>query len=48
MKQALAGTKINHYHGIDLSEPALELAAKISKTRRSRSNSTRSISSRLW
>ncbi|HEY8263724.1 MAG TPA: hypothetical protein VIG26_05125 [Methyloceanibacter sp.] len=28
MKQALAGTKINHYHGIDLSEPALELAAK--------------------
>jgi hypothetical protein len=28
MKQALAGTKIKHYHGIDLSEPALELAAK--------------------
>jgi hypothetical protein len=27
MKRALAGTKINHYHGIDLSEPALELAA---------------------
>ena len=25
--RALAGTKINHYHGIDLSEPALELAA---------------------
>jgi hypothetical protein len=28
MRRALAGTKINHYHGIDLSEPALELAAK--------------------
>jgi hypothetical protein len=28
MKQVLAGTKIEHYHGIDLSEPALELAAK--------------------
>ena len=28
MKHALAGTKINHYHGIDLSEPALELAAR--------------------
>jgi Methyltransferase domain len=28
MKQVLAGTKIRHYHGIDLSEPALELAAK--------------------
>ena len=28
MSRALAGTKINHYHGIDLSEPALELAAK--------------------
>jgi 2-polyprenyl-3-methyl-5-hydroxy-6-metoxy-1,4-benzoquinol methylase len=28
MKQALAGTKIAHYHGIDLSESALELAAK--------------------
>jgi Methyltransferase domain len=28
MKQALAGTKIRHYHGIDLSEPALDLAAK--------------------
>ncbi len=28
MKRALAGTKIDHYHGIDLSEPALELAAK--------------------
>lgn len=27
MKAALAGTKVNHYHGIDLSEPALELAA---------------------
>ena len=27
MRRALAGTKINHYHGIDLSEPALELAA---------------------
>jgi hypothetical protein len=25
---ALAGTTIRHYHGIDLSEPALELAAK--------------------
>ena len=28
MKRALAGTKIRHYHGIDLSAPALELAAK--------------------
>ena len=28
MRQALAGTKVKHYHGIDLSEPALELAAK--------------------
>jgi hypothetical protein len=28
MKAALAGTKVEHYHGIDLSEPALELAAK--------------------
>ena len=28
MKRALSGTKASHYHGIDLSEPALELAAK--------------------
>jgi SAM-dependent methyltransferase len=28
MKTALRGTKLRHYHGIDLSEPALELAAK--------------------
>jgi SAM-dependent methyltransferase len=28
MRRALVGTKIRHYHGIDLSEPALELAAK--------------------
>ncbi len=27
MKRALAGTKTRHYHGVDLSEPALELAA---------------------
>ena len=27
MKAALHGTKVRHYHGIDLSEPALELAA---------------------
>jgi hypothetical protein len=27
MQHVLAGTKINHYHGIDLSAPALELAA---------------------
>jgi 2-polyprenyl-3-methyl-5-hydroxy-6-metoxy-1,4-benzoquinol methylase len=27
MKTALAGTKVRHYHGIDLSQPALELAA---------------------
>jgi hypothetical protein len=27
MKAALSGTKVKHYHGIDLSEPALELAA---------------------
>lgn len=25
--RALAGTKVRHYHGVDLSEPALELAA---------------------
>jgi SAM-dependent methyltransferase len=28
MKAALGSTKASHYHGIDLSEPALELAAK--------------------
>lgn len=28
MRAALAGTKVRHYHGIDLAEPALELAAK--------------------
>ena len=28
MRKALTGTKVSHYHGIDLSEPALELAAK--------------------
>jgi hypothetical protein len=28
MKRVLEGTKIRHYRGIDLSEPALELAAK--------------------
>ena len=28
MRKALAGTKVRHYHGVDLSEPALELAAK--------------------
>jgi hypothetical protein len=28
MKRALADTKAKHYHGIDLSESALELAAK--------------------
>jgi hypothetical protein len=27
MHAALAGTKVAHYHGIDLAEPALELAA---------------------
>jgi 2-polyprenyl-3-methyl-5-hydroxy-6-metoxy-1,4-benzoquinol methylase len=27
MKAALHGTNVRHYHGIDLSEPALELAA---------------------
>ena len=27
MKAALSGTKVRHYHGIDLSQPALELAA---------------------
>jgi hypothetical protein len=27
MKTALAGTRVRHYHGIDLSQPALELAA---------------------
>jgi hypothetical protein len=28
MKRAHQGTKVRHYHGIDLSQPALELAAK--------------------
>jgi hypothetical protein len=28
MSRALSGTEVDHYHGIDLSEPALELAAK--------------------
>lgn len=28
-KRALAGTRVSHYHGIDLSEPAIELAAKM-------------------
>lgn len=28
MKAALSGTKVEHYHGIDLSESALKLAAK--------------------
>jgi len=28
MKAALSGTRARHYHGLDLSEPALELAAK--------------------
>jgi len=27
MRTALRGTRVRHYHGIDLSEPALELAA---------------------
>src|SRR5262245_60057447 len=27
MERALAGTKVRHYHGIDLSQPALDLAA---------------------
>ena len=27
MKAALDGTKVRHYHGIDLSQPALQLAA---------------------
>jgi ubiquinone/menaquinone biosynthesis C-methylase UbiE len=27
MRTALRGTKVRHYHGIDLSQPALELAA---------------------
>jgi hypothetical protein len=28
MKRALGGTKVKHYHGIDLSQPALERATK--------------------
>jgi hypothetical protein len=28
MKRVLPGTKVSHYHGIDLAEPALELAAR--------------------
>jgi hypothetical protein len=31
MKRALAGTQTRHYHGVDLSEHALELAATSSK-----------------
>jgi len=27
MKAVLPGTQVRHYHGIDLSQPALELAA---------------------
>ena len=27
-RRALAGTRVSRYHGIDLSEPAIELAAK--------------------
>jgi hypothetical protein len=27
-RAALSGTKVSHYHGIDLAEPAIELAAK--------------------
>jgi len=43
MKRALAGTKVSHYHGIDLSQPALELAAKNLKRRtlRGRARSSR-------
>jgi methylase of polypeptide subunit release factors len=46
MKAALSGTRARHYHGIDLSEPALELAAKNLDGCRSRSSSTIAISSR--
>jgi 2-polyprenyl-3-methyl-5-hydroxy-6-metoxy-1,4-benzoquinol methylase len=28
-RRALAGTQVSHYHGIDLSEPAIELAEKM-------------------
>lgn len=28
MKRALGATRVKHYHGIDLSQPALELAAR--------------------
>src|SRR5918997_6885358 len=28
MKRVLPATKVDHYHGIDLAQPALELAAK--------------------
>ena len=46
MKQALSGTKASHYHGIDLSEPALELAAKNLEGVPSRWSWTIAISSR--
>ena len=45
MKTALRGTKVRHYHGIDLSQPALELAAANLAAPRSRSISTIAISS---
>jgi hypothetical protein len=28
-RRALAGTRVSHYHGIDLAEPAIELAARM-------------------
>jgi hypothetical protein len=48
MKHALAGTEVNHYQGIDLSEPALELAAKNLKCVPFAVELTIAISSRLW
>jgi methylase of polypeptide subunit release factors len=43
---ALAGTKTRHYHGVDLSESALELAANNLKDMPWRSSLTIAISSR--
>jgi hypothetical protein len=46
MKAVLPGTQVRHYHGIDLSQPALELAAANLAGCLSKSISTTAISSR--
>jgi len=45
MKAALSGTKANHYHGINLSEPGSISRRRISKAPPSRSSSTIATSS---